>query len=126
MTHYFLYDLGSKQHLGEFIEEHISGNWNTQWQGKVKAKGWMSVQAAITAVQQYDSLSEMLKACINYSGDVDTVASIALAPASCSKEVENDLPDHLIAMMENRTYGYDYIVQLDQQLLSLVQSTKEN
>ncbi len=126
MSHYFLYNLGEKKHLGAFIEQHVPGDWQTPWQGKVKAKGWMSVRAAITAVQQHESLSEMLQTCINYTGDVDTVATVALAAASCSSEVENDLPQQLIEMLENKTYGRDYLTQLDADLMACVQPPKKD
>ena len=118
-SHYFIYALGEKQHLGEFIEEHVDGDWNTEWRGKVKAKGWMSVRAAITAIHRYDSLSEMLLGCVNYTGDVDTVATIALGAASFSNEVENDLPEHLILSLENGDYGQEYLEKLDSQLMSI-------
>lgn len=120
MAHYFLYDFGAKRDLGKFIEAHVEGEWADTWRGKVRTKGWMSVKAAITAVQAHDRMSDMLKACIDYAGDVDTVATIALGAASASKEVEQDLPEHLIAALENKTYGRDYLVALDRQLLALV------
>lgn len=123
MSHYFLYDLGEKKHLGAFLEQHVPGDWNTEWRGKVKSKGWMSVRAAVTAVQQHNQISELLRNCINYSGDVDTVATIALAAASCSREFDHDLPQHLVASLENGLYGREYITELDHQLMSLVRPT---
>lgn len=119
MSHYFIYQLGSKQKLGQFLEGHIPGEWSNPWQGKVLSKGWMSVRAAITAVMHNDSLSELLKDCIAFTGDVDTVAAIALAAASCSEEFTKDLPNHLIEGLENGTYGKDYIIELDKQLMAL-------
>ncbi len=120
MSHYFIYRLGSKEALGQFLEAHVSGEWSNPWQGEVKSKGWMSVRAAITAVMRNNSLSELLKDCIAFTGDVDTVAAIALAAASCSEEIKQDLPEHLIAGLENGSYGRDYIVALDRKLMSLV------
>lgn len=122
MSHYFIYRLGSKKELGQFLEAHVSGEWSHPWQGKVQSKGWMSVRAAITAVMRNDSLSELLKDCIAYTGDVDTVGAIALAAASCSEEITQDLPEHLIASLENGSYGRDYIIDLDRQLMSLPES----
>ena len=119
MTHYFLYRLGSKKDLGRFLEQHVPGQWARPWQGKVGSKGWMSVRAAITAVQVHSSMSSLLKACIQFSGDVDTVAALALAVASCCDEIDQDLPAHLLATLENGTYGREYIVQLDKQLIQL-------
>ncbi|HBB31829.1 MAG TPA: ADP-ribosylglycohydrolase [Cyanobacteria bacterium UBA8803] len=121
MSHYFIYRLGSKGELGQFLETHVSGHqWSEPWIGKVKSQGWMSVRAAITAVMRNESLSELLKDCIAYTGDVDTVAAIALAAASCSEEIEQDLPQHLVDTLENGVYGRDYIIALDKQLMSLV------
>ena len=51
--------------------------------------------------------------CINFSGDVDTVATIALAAASYSPEIEQDLPSNLYRNLERSTYGYDYLKELD-------------
>lgn len=121
MTHYFLYDLGTKHDLGEFLATHIPGDWREPWRGKVKAKGWMSVRAAITALVRHEKLTDLLQACIAFTGDVDTVATIALAAASVSREYEQKLPQHLFATLENRAYGRDYLIALDQQLLARVQ-----
>ncbi len=120
MSHYFIYKLGSKSELGKFLEEHVVGEWSNPWQGEVRSKGWMSVRAAITAVMRNDSLSELLKDCIAFTGDVDTVAAIALAAASCSDEITQDLPEHLITGLENDSYGRDYITALDRKLMGLV------
>lgn len=120
MSHYFIYKLGAKAELGKFLEAHVSGEWSQPWQGKVQSKGWMSVRAAITAVQRNHSMSELLQDCIAFTGDVDTVAAIALAAAACSEEVVQDLPDRLIENLENLSFGRDYIMELDRQLMSCV------
>ncbi len=119
MAHYFLYNLGPKKALGSFLEAHVPGRWSTPWTGKVKAQGWMSVRAAITAIINNDSMSALLKACIQFSGDVDTVAAIALAAGSCSSEIAQDLPSHLFDALENGPYGREYIRSLDKQLMAL-------
>jgi ADP-ribosylglycohydrolase len=118
MTHYFLYNLGPKKELGIFLEEHVRGHWATPWTGKVKSQGWMSVQAAVTALLRSDTMRELLKTCIQFSGDVDTVAAIALAAGSCSTEIAQDLPVHLIDALENGQYGRGYIRLLDTQLMA--------
>ena len=122
MAHYFLYDCGTKSEVGAWLERQFpsSHRWNEPYKGKVKTKGWMSVRAAITAVMRNSSMSNLLKHCIAFMGDVDTVATIALGAAAHSKEVTQDIPQHLIDMLENGTYGRDYLVQLDKKLLELV------
>lgn len=122
MTHYFIYRLGVQQDLGKFLEQHVPGDWSQPWQGEVGSKGWMSVRAAITAVTRNYRLSDLLKDCIAFTGDVDTVATIALAAAACSREITPDLPSELIENLENGPYGRNYIMALDKQLMNLVSS----
>lgn len=116
MTHYFLYDLGPKKDLGYFLERQVRGQWAVPWVSKVSSKGWMSVRAAITAIGRSNCLSELLKECIDFSGDVDTAAAIALAAGSCCGEIEHDLPDHLFDGLENGRWGRDYLCVLDARL----------
>ncbi len=122
MTHYFLYKLGPKKALGSFLEAHVPGRWDVPWTGKVMSKGWMSVRAAITALVGCSAMSEVLKTCIQFSGDVDTVAAIALAAGSCCEEIAQDLPAHLCEQLENGQYGRDYIRSLDRQLMAFLGS----
>jgi len=82
----------------------------------------MSVQAAVTALLRSESMSDVLKMCIQFSGDVDTVAAIALAAGSCSAEIAQDLPVHLFDDLENVRYGRDYIRLLDTQLMALLRA----
>lgn len=122
LAHYFLYDLGPKASVGHWLTQQVPGPWAEPWDGKVGAKGWMSVQAAITAIMQSDTLSDLLRRCVAFQGDVDTVAAIALAAASCAQEMPNDLPDHLHRDLERGPYGYTYIQELDARLLERVAS----
>ena len=82
----------------------------------------MSVQAAVNSLTRSDSLSDVLKTCIQFSGDVDTAAAIALAAGSCSAEIAQDLPVHLFDELENGQYGRDYIRLLDKRLMALLRN----
>lgn len=119
MVHYFAYSYGSRQRLPHWIDANVEGNWSKAYDGKVGSKGWMSVSAALTAVSRNTSLAGLLLDCINFGGDVDTVATIAMAAASCSSEYEHDIPNRLLENLENGTYGREYIVELDSQLSGL-------
>jgi ADP-ribosylglycohydrolase len=116
MSHYFLYRLGPKAELGRFLESHVDGRWNNRWRQKVGSKGWMAVQAAVTAVIEQDTMSDLLIACVDFQGDVDTVAAIALGAASCSEEIEQNLPRCLIDGLESGPFGRDILLALDQKL----------
>ncbi|HIK30553.1 MAG TPA: ADP-ribosylglycohydrolase family protein [Oscillatoriales cyanobacterium M59_W2019_021] len=121
MAHYFIYNLGNKQQLGEFLDTYVCGyHWMRPQTERVSMQGICCVRAAVTAIIKGDSLSQILRDCVAFGGDVDTVAAIALAAASCSSEIESDLPEVLISGLENEAYGRDYLVQLDRQLMGLV------
>lgn len=120
-AHYFIYDLGEKRNLGIFLEKYVPEHrWSEDYVGKVKSKGWMSVQAAVTALRRNDRLSRLLQDCISFRGDVDTVATIALGAASTSQQYQKDLPAILIDTLENGAYGRDYLIELDAKLMALV------
>jgi ADP-ribosylglycohydrolase len=86
----------------------------------VDAKGYSAARAALWVVLEHDSLSAMLEHAVRFGGDTDTVAAIALGVASCSAEVQNDLPQRLLMGLESGTYGRDFLRDLDRRLLSLV------
>jgi len=124
MTHYFLYNLGEKADLADFLCDHVPGKWNEPWIGQVGSRGWMSVRAAITSLIKSDSLSRLLKSSIAWGGDTDTVATIALAAGSCCKEIATDLPDILVNRLENGTYGRDFLSTLDRKLMMINKSRR--
>jgi ADP-ribosyl-[dinitrogen reductase] hydrolase len=75
-----------------------------------------SVRAALTAIRGEKSLAAILGRCVDFTGDVDTVAAVALGAASVGGDIVQDLPDHLFQGLENGPYGRDYLANLDRQL----------
>jgi len=117
MSHYFVYRRGKKAELQAFLMAHSPAHiWQYTLPKKVKAKGWMSVRAAVMAVIRNDNLKDLLQDCINFGGDVDTVATIALGAAASSHEYTQNLPEDLIMSLENGTYGRAYLMKLDENL----------
>ncbi|WP_163835320.1 ADP-ribosylglycohydrolase family protein [Spartinivicinus ruber] len=119
MVHYCQYQLGDKRDLGRYLKSKIPGDWDTPWQGKVGHLGIDAVHAAVTAVVSHEDLSANLKQCVDYTGDVDTVATIALAAAACSKEIQQNLPAELYGCLENGQFGLDYLQKLDEDLIKV-------
>lgn len=119
MAHYFHYELGPRSQLRSFLKAQVPGDWDLDWSGKVGEKGWMSVRAAITALVNFDTLSDVLQQSIAFTGDVDTVATLALGAASLAPSIyAANLPAVLYTGLENGTYGSDYLKSLDKQLLA--------
>lgn len=119
LTHYFAHQKGAKADAGRYLSDVLQSlKWSEEWSGEVGEKGWMSVRAAITAIKQSSSQSELLKACVAFTGDVDTVAAIAFSAAYFCREIERDLPDWMYEDLENGKYGRDYLISLDKQLVA--------
>ena len=114
-AHYLIHQLGPKAGLADYLEKRMGSGW-FDWQGKVGAPGLDSARAALTSFANHLSMSSMLKECIAWTGDVDTVAALALGLAGCTSEVERDLPQVLERDLENGPYGRDYLRQLDRRL----------
>lgn len=110
-----------KQHLPTFLNSHVPGyDWASPWRGKVGVEGIPCVRAALTAILEHDNQADMLRWIVNLRGDVDTVAAIALSAASTplmGGPVTENLPDVLVAELENGPYGRDYLIDLDLKLV---------
>ena len=117
-THYFAYDLGPPDELPRFLAESLDERWAVAWAGEVGPKGWMSVRAAVTALARNHSLASLLKDCVDFGGDVDTVAAIALGAASTSRDYARDLPAALYDGLESGPYGRPFLAELDQALFA--------
>ncbi len=124
-THYFIYRLGDKSGLPAFLDKHVPGDWTREHQGPVGQTGMESVRAAVTAIMRNQSMSDLLKDCIAFTGDVDTVATIALGAASHSLEVAQDLPVHLIVGLEDGPYGRSYLAAMDRRLAELISANRQ-
>jgi len=117
-AHYFLHKLGSKDGLAGFLNERLAGPW-FDWKGPVGSAGMDSVRAALTSFHHHHSMRDLLKECVDWTGDVDTVAAVALGLAGCCGEVAQDLPQVLHRDLENGPYGRAYLEQLDGSLRQL-------
>lgn len=119
MVHYFAYNLGKKGDLAAFIGKHLPNDWTSPWIGKIGPKGWQSVKAAITVIQDSNSLSGILQRGVAFGGDVDTACTIAMAAASFADDITQDIPNQLITGLEDGQFGRKYLQKLDKQLLGL-------
>lgn len=131
MTHYFYHRLGPKENLCQWLKSTYFGDAIHEdepfeadgeivkcWKPgqRVRCHAWDCLESAIYAIESHNTMSGVLQQCIAYTGDVDTVAAIAMGPASCSDEIEQNLPVELTDNLENRTYGKSYLLELDRRL----------
>ncbi|MBH0779084.1 ADP-ribosylglycohydrolase family protein [Nocardia bovistercoris] len=116
-VHYCHRGLGPVRDLPAWVASHLGPEWARPWRGKVGSKGWMSVRAALTSLSTGTAMSEILRSSVAWTGDVDTVATIALAAGSRCADIDQDLPVTLIENLENGAYGHDYLRDLNARLL---------
>ncbi|WP_028938104.1 ADP-ribosylglycohydrolase family protein [Pseudonocardia spinosispora] len=117
-VHYCHHRLGPTSDLPRWLDDRLPGDWASPWQGPVGAQGLMSVHAAVTALAGATRLSALLRTCVAYTGDVDTVAAIALAAGSRAADLAQDIPRSLHDGLENGRFGRDYCIALDARLLN--------
>lgn len=123
-SHYFLYAKGSKSNLLEYLEDIQKIKWNGKWNERVGVNAIETVEATLSVLINGSSLKFILKKSVNFGGDVDTVASLAMALGVISEEIENDLPKWLYDQLENGTYGTDYLRELSKNLLKLKEEAR--
>lgn len=73
----------------------------------------ITVGAVINMLFTHKDVLSMLKASINLTGDVDSIASISLGLASLKDDVVKNYSKNLIYNLENEKYGKDYLIKLD-------------
>lgn len=113
---------GERGKLGQRLNDiDKSRDWRDDYIGPVGSKGLDAVHAAITAVRNHNSLDEILRASVAYTGDVDTVATIAMQVASAKgTDVKLALPPGLTDGLENKNYGRVYLINIDKLLVEQV------
>ncbi len=120
MMHYCYYRKGTLHQLPQFLSDIQGIHWNTTWKNEVQIDAIQSTEAVLSVlVQSPPSLKNILLNSVALGGDVDTVASLALAIASQADEVDQHLPPWMYTDIENSEYGLSYIQALDSKLLAL-------
>lgn len=118
-AHCLYYRLAPRAQLVEWLKVHVSESFDsTPWQGRVGSPGMESARAAITAVVQATSLRDLLIRCVAFTGDVDTIAAIAMGIACHADDLLNDIPDALYEGLENGRWGRDWLHEIDLRLLA--------
>lgn len=117
MVHYGYRDLGAKADLPAWLDMHVPGfDWGVPHKGEVGPRGIDSVRAALTSYLRVDSFADLLIDCVNFGGDVDTVAAIAAAAASCAGDFDQTIPAGLLAGLEDGPFGRTYLEGIDRRL----------
>jgi ADP-ribosyl-[dinitrogen reductase] hydrolase len=116
MAHAMLYEQLALADLPTFIRRETGFELSTDWKGEVACDAIETVQAVHTALARNRSMAGLLRDCVDFGGDVDSVAAIAMGIASLSREYDSDIPPALYDELENGAYGRAYLAQLDARL----------
>jgi ADP-ribosyl-[dinitrogen reductase] hydrolase len=111
-----IYEKYAIKDLPGLIQTTLNFTINTHWQKEVQCDAVQTIHAVFSALVSHTSMGRLLIDCVNYGGDVDSVAAIALGLASLSTEYEQDIHPNLFFSLENHNYGFDFLKKLDQQL----------
>jgi ADP-ribosyl-[dinitrogen reductase] hydrolase len=113
MVHYALYHDGRIVDLAQLVERDTGFRLRDDWKGEVECDAIQTLHAVYTALISNNSMSGLLRDCVNYGGDVDSVAAIAMGIAAVSLEYVDDIPDVLQQGLEEGSYGRPFLLQLD-------------
>jgi ADP-ribosyl-[dinitrogen reductase] hydrolase len=113
MAHALLYDKASLSDLPGIILTQTGFVLRGDWCAEVECDALQTLHAVNTALQANRSMSALLLACVNFGGDVDSVAAIAMGLASLTSEYVADIPVSLQDGLEEASYGRNYLLQLD-------------
>jgi len=119
-------------YLNHYLEEDIQTLYRNElldecscfssWNGRVAGEevGIITTLAVFELLTSCDSLLSILRKTIEWGGDTDSVASIALGIASCRRGVEykDDLPDWMLHGLEpGRKFGREFLNMTSKNLM---------
>lgn len=122
-SHYFYHEIGEKKNLiewlssilGKYKMHSILDSWH---KGPVECDAYQTVSAVLKSILVSNSMRTILKGNINFSGDVDSVAALCMGLSSICIEINKDLPIFLYEDLQNGKFGKDYLLKLDNLLIS--------
>lgn len=116
MGHLLLYDGLRLGQLREAVRRETGFELREDWHGEVACDAIETLHAVHTALVAHRDLPSLLRACVDWGGDVDSVAAVALGLASLSGEYAGDLPPALVGALESGAFGGTYLRQMDETL----------
>jgi ADP-ribosyl-[dinitrogen reductase] hydrolase len=116
MAHFLLYEQADMIDLPKLVLRDTGFALLGDWNDEVECDAIQTLHAVNTAFLRNRSMSDLLRDCINFGGDVDSVAAIAMGIASLAPEYTFDLPVSLVDGLEGGLYGRDFLTRLDSAL----------
>ena len=118
MSHMLLYEEASLSSLPERVHRETGFELQSNWDQEVECDAIQTLHAVNTTLLRNRRMSDLLVDCVNFGGDVDSVAAIAMGLASLSSEYVADVPKVLREGLEDGPYGTAFLRKLEDALAS--------
>lgn len=113
MAHQLVHKKAAIADLPRVVQRETSFEMRADWTSNVECDAIQTVHAVSTALLRNRRMSDLLRDCVNFGGDVDSVAAIAMGLASLTGEYTHDIPPQLQLGLESGKYGSGFLAQLD-------------
>jgi ADP-ribosyl-[dinitrogen reductase] hydrolase len=113
MAHGLIHRNAAVADLAAFVERHTGFVLRADWADEVEVDAIQTIHAVHTALARNRSQRALLEDCVEFGGDTDSVAAIALGLAALSADYAADLPATLYAGLEDGAHGRRFLEALD-------------
>jgi len=113
MAHLLLYEQVAVVDLAQRINQLTGFALRADWTDEVECDAIQTLHAVHTALLANRSMANLLRNCVEFGGDVDSVAAIAMGLASLTPEYAQDVPATLCDTLEDGAYGRQFLLGLD-------------
>lgn len=113
MSHVLLYEQAKLSNLPGLVQDGVGFELPCNWHQEVECDAIQTLHAVSTALLRNRNVSDLLIDCVNFGGDVDSVAAIAMGLASLSPEYTLDTPKALREGLEAGPYGSSFLQGID-------------
>lgn len=115
-SHVLIYEKVPVEALPQRIRQETGFRLDLGWSSRVECDAVQTLHAVFTALCGNRSMSRLLQECVEFGGDVDSVAAIALGLASLAPDYSRDIPFNLVEGLESGAYGSKFLAELDARL----------
>ncbi|HRI68860.1 MAG TPA: ADP-ribosylglycohydrolase family protein [Polyangium sp.] len=113
LAHVLLHERAFLKDLPRLVEMHTGFVAQINWVNEVECDAMQTIHAVNTVCLRNRRMSDLLLDTVNFGGDVDSVAAIAMGLASLSGEYVHDIPRDLANNLESGAYGQTFLRELD-------------
>jgi ADP-ribosylglycohydrolase len=116
MGHALLHGRARVASLPHIVAARTGFHLRSDWSAEVACDAIETLHAVNTALQRHRGMAALLRECVEFGGDVDSVAAIALGLAALADDYAADIPAPLHDALEDGPFGRTWLRALDERL----------